>query len=1555
MLDEWLGPVPAGVAGELYIAGAGLARGYLDRAALTGERFIACPFGLSGERMYRTGDLVHWTADGSLVFCGRTDDQLKIRGFRIEPGEVEAVLAACPGVARSAVVAREDLPGDKRLVGYIVPAAGPGGNGSAAALAAEVREHAAGRLPEYLVPAAVMVLDELPLTATGKLDKAALPAPDYGTGVAARRAPAGVVEEILCAAFADVLGLESVGTGDDFFALGGHSLLAVRLASRVRAVLGIELAVRVLFEAPTPAGLAGRLAEAGPARLPLTERSRPDRVPLSFAQQRLWFMSQLEESGAVYNSPVALRLDGELEAGTLAAALADVIGRHEVLRTVFPASDGEPYQRVLPAAELDWQLLVAQAGEDELPGVLAQAAAEPFDLGAEIPVRARLLAVGPRSHVLLVVIHHIATDDWSTAVLARDLSAAYAARCSGAAPALAPLAVQYADYALWQRELLGDEGDPGSLLSRQVGFWRDALAGAPQELVLPADRPRPAVPGYRGHRVPLEVPAQVHRQLAALAREQGVTLFMVVQAALAVLLSRLGAGTDIPVGTVVAGRTDEGLDDLVGFFVNTLVLRTDVSGNPSFAELLGRVREFWLGALGNQDVPFERLVEVLAPERSLARHPLFQVMLTVQHSRAAAALLPGLRVSAVSAGTGTARFDLDVILAEVRDPAGLPAGLRGSVTAAAGLFDEGTAATLAGRIARVLAAVAADPRARTGQVQVLDEGERRRVLAGWNSGALTARASTTSAGFDPEITVAELVGVRAGRMPDAVAVACGDVRVSYGELWERAVRLAGWLRQSGVGAESVVAVCLERGPEFVTVVLGVWLAGAAYVPLDPGYPAGRLEFMLADSGAGVLVSRRGVGGAQAGEGVVAVWLDDPVVAAGVAAVPAVVPAGVVRGDQLAYVIYTSGSTGVPNGVGISQGSAASLALTLRPVLAAGPGVRVLQFASFSFDASVLDVAVTLAAGATLVVASAAERAEPGLLAGLVRGAGVQVASVVPSLLGVLDPAGVPGLSRVLSGAEVLSERLAAAWGAGRVLVNTYGPTEATVMATAGVVDQGAGGPPIGLPLDNARVLVLDGWLGPVPEGVAGELYIAGAGVARGYLGRARLTAGRFVACPFGAAGERMYRTGDLARWSADGELVFCGRADEQVKVRGFRVEPGEVEAALAGCPGVAQAAVTVREDTPGDRRLVGYVVPVAGPEHGELARMAREHAAGRLPEYLVPSAVVVLAALPLTPSGKLDRAALPAPDYAAAEPDRGPATVAQEILCAVFAEVLGMERVGPYDSFFALGGHSLLAVRLASRVRTVLGVELTVRTLFEAATPAALAARLAAAGPARVPLAARMRPDRVPLSFAQRRLWFLGQLEGPGAVHHIAVALRLEGALDVVALEAALADVVGRHEVLRTVFPVAGGEPFQHVLEPGEAGWELAVAEVSEGELAGVVASVVAEPFDLAAGVPVRARLLVAGPRLYVLVVVIHHVATDGWSTGVLARELAVAYAARQEDREPGWVPLAVQYADYALWQRELLGDEDDPDSLLARQVGFWRDALAGAPAGWRSRPTGRG
>jgi non-ribosomal peptide synthetase component F/acyl carrier protein len=857
VLDEALRPVPAGATGELYVTGVQLARGYLGRSGLTAERFVACPFA-PGERMYRTGDLVRWTPGGELVFLGRSDDQVKVRGIRIEPGEIETVLAAHESVGRAAVAVR-----DERLVAYVVPAgvdAEPEGFGAA------IRELAARRLPEYMVPAAVVTLDELPLTVNGKLDRDALPAPEYTGGKG--RAPATVREATLCAAFAEVLGVAEIGVDDNFFELGGHSLQATRLVGRVRALLGAELRITDVFEAPTVAGLAVRIGDGGPARLPLGVRKRPERVPLSFAQRRLWLIGQIEGPSPTYNAPIVLGLSGDLDRGALKDALRDVLERHEALRTVFPAEDGEPYQRILRMDELSWDLPVIDVvrrpgsyarlrrpdgppappprpdgGTLDLAAAVAQAARHTFDLSAEAPVRAWLLRVGPDEHVLVVVVHHIAGDGWSMGPLARDVSLAYAARRAGRAPAWTPLPVQYADYALWQRELLGDDGDPRSLLARQVDYWRAALAGAPEELALPFDRRRPEVSSHRGFTAALAVPGAVHEQLREVARTTGVTVFMVLQAGLAVTLSRLGAGTDIPIGSAVAGRTDEALDDLVGCFVNTLVIRSDLTGNPTFAELLARVREASLGAYAHQDVPFERLVEELAPARSLARHPLFQVVLTKLNTSSSAAErrssapvldLPGLAVEPLPTARPAAKFDLDVMVEETFGDAGAPLGVRGTVTVAADLFDEPAAARIARYWTRVLSAVAADPSLPVGAVDLLDEAERHTILVEWNS----------AAAGPPRPSAPEMFAERAARTPDAVA-ADG---LTYRELDARADRLARWLRGQGVGEDSVVGVCLPRGAGLIAAVVGTWRAGAAYVWIDPAQPAGMIASAMLESG-----------------------------------------------------------------------------------------------------------------------------------------------------------------------------------------------------------------------------------------------------------------------------------------------------------------------------------------------------------------------------------------------------------------------------------------------------------------------------------------------------------------------------------------------------------------------------------------------------------------------------------------------------------------------------------------------------------------------------------
>ena len=1038
-------------------------------------------------------------------------------------------------------------------------------------------------------------------------------------------------------------------------------------------------------------------------------------IPLSFAQRRLWFLWQYEGPSATYNIPVILRLDGDLDRMALAAALGDVTARHEVLRTVFPMTeDGEPYQQILPPAEQD--LAVREVAETEVDQAVTELTGEPFDLATQVPLRSRLLTTGPRSHVLVLVLHHVAGDGWSLRPLARDLATAYAARRQGTEPDWEPLPVQYADYTLWQRDLLGGADDPDSVLAEQVAYWRQALAGSPAELALPGAGPRPAVAGYRGHSAALPVPAEVHRDLTELARSRGATLFMVVHAAVAALLSRLGAGTDLPLGSPVAGRTDPALDDLVGFFVNTLVLRTDTSGDPTFEQVLGRVRERALEALDHQDVPFEHLVEVLAPDRSLARHPLFQVMVAVQNNASPSLPLPGLDISLMPGGPAAARFDVELTVTENFAADGAPAGLGLSVTISDDLFDPATAQTLGARLTRLLTAVAADPAVRIRDIDLLDPAERHQVLSAWND---TTREV-------PDLTWPELVEAQAARTPWAPAVVSGNHMLTYAGLNRQANRLARLLVCDGAGPEQVVAVAMERSALMVTALLAVMKTGAAYLPVDPAYPAERISFLLDDSRPVLAVTDQRSADAVADLLPVLV-ADDPDTAAELAAQDA---SELEDGDRInplrpghpAYVIYTSGSTGTPKGVTVTHAGIPGFAQSELDRFAVTSQARVLQFAAAGFDASVLEMVMAFAAGATLVVPP------PGPLTGdtlaaVLHDQHVTHALISPSALASLDTTDFPDLATLIVGGEACGPDLVARWAPGRRMVNAYGPTEATVMvSTSAPLQPAKTAPPIGRPVDNTRLYVLDRWLRPVPPGVAGELYATSPGLARGYGNRPGLTAERFTACPF-VPGKRMYRTGDLVRWTPGGQLEYLGRADDQVKVRGFRIELGEIESVLAAHPAVAQAVVTVRQDTPGDKRLAGYVVPdTAATEPGDgLAQDVRQFAASRLPAWMVPAAVTVLDAMPLNVNGKVDRTALPAPDYAAGPATRGPATVREEIICAAFAAVLGVDRVGAEDSFFELGGHSLLAVTLAQRLREA-GLTVPVRELFRAPTPAALAA-----------------------------------------------------------------------------------------------------------------------------------------------------------------------------------------------------------------------------------------
>jgi amino acid adenylation domain-containing protein len=1267
---------------------------------------------------------------------------------------------------------------------------------------------------------------------------------------------------------------------------------------------------------------------------------------LSFAQQRLWFLEQFHGPGTAYNLPFAWRLHGRLDAGALTAALNDVVARHESLRTVFAAEDGQPYQRVLLPGRVTVPPTITTAKPAELPGLMDAAARHEFNLASELPVRASVFTLSQDEHVLVLLCHHIAADGWSMQVLMTDLAAAYVARRDGRQPDWPDLPVQYADYTLWQRDLFGPDA-AGGVLAGQIQYWRDALAELPDELALPSDRPRPAEPSQRGGVVRWQLAdARLHAALADLAREHHATIFMILHAGLAALLSRMGAGTDIPLGAPVAGRTDEAVHDLVGLFVNSLVLRADLSADPTFAELLDRVRETVLAAQARQDVPFERLVEVLNPVRSPARHPLFQVMIADEDVAVTDWRMPGLRIESEPVPDVAAKFDLTLGFQQDRDAG----GISGSFEYAEDLFDQATVAALAGRLTRLLAQAVAGPARPVSDLDVLTADERRE-LAEWNDTARGIPAATVTGLFQEQVT----------RTPDATAVIYGGTHVSYADLNARANRLARHLKTLGAGPERLVAIAMPRSADMIVAVLGVLKTGAAYVPVDPAYPADRIAYMLADARP-VAVLTTALTGRDLPDRTPQVILDDPATIAAVARLGDADPGDVDRTAPLlpthpAYVIYTSGSTGRPKGVVIEHRSVIKLLAWARAEFSAADLATVLASTSLSFDVSVFEIFTPLTAGGRIEVV-------PSLLAladELGDPASERMISGVPSAIShVMSTSTISARARavVLAGEQLTSRAFSdirATWPGARIY-NIYGPTETTVYVTSWSSGDaaGPGSVPIGRPIWNTRALVLDERLRLVPPGVAGELYLAG-GLARGYLARPGLTAERFVACPFGSAGERMYRTGDLARWNRDGQIEYLGRVDDQVKVRGFRIELGEIEAVLATQPGVAQAAVTVRQDRPGDSTLVAYAVPVAG-RHVDPAQL-RAAAARALPGYMVPAAVVSLDRLPLTTSGKLDRRALPAPEYAAAAGGRAAATARERVLGEVFAQVLGIDKVGVDDSFFDLGGHSLLATRLVSRVRSALGVELPIRAVFDHPTVASLAEALDEARAARPALTrAVARPERLPLSFAQQRLWFLEQLDGPGTAYNLPYAWRLRGHLDTDAMKAALDDVVRRHESLRTVLAVADGQPYQHVIPAGAATVPVTVAPAGQDELAGLVDAAARHEFDLATELPLRAWLFTMAEQEHVLVLLCHHIASDGWSIRVLMADLATAYQARAEGREPDWPDLPVQYADYALWQRDLLSgtggpagargaDGDAADrGVLAGQVRYWQQALAGLP-----------
>ncbi|WP_063920716.1 amino acid adenylation domain-containing protein [Nocardia mikamii] len=1298
ILDTRLHPVPAGVVGELYLAGPAAARGYLNRTATTATRFVPCPAGEPGTRMYRTGDLVRWNTHGDIEFVGRNDFQVKVRGYRIELGEIDAVLDARADTAFAATIAHRQGNAPAMLVTYVVPAPG------ATPTATELTSALADALPPYMVPAAVMILDAIPLSPNGKLDRSALPEPVLHTETF--RAPASPVEEIVAGIFADLLGLDTtIGADDNFFDLGGNSLVATRAAARIGAALDTRVPVSMIFDAPTVAKLAARAeSHADTRRIALTEQSRPHHLPLSYAQQRMWFLNRFEPDTPAYSIPIVIRLTGRLDTDALHAAIGDVITRHEVLRTIYPAVDGEPTQKILPPADAVPPLAVTRIPETELPHTLSSLLATVFDVTTTVPLRIRLYDIGDDTWILALVVHHIAGDGSSLAPLARDLTIAYTARLDGDTPAWPPLPVQYADYALWQRTVLGADDDPDSLLHAQIDYWTTQLADAPTLLALPTDRPRPPVQTYAGAAVPLTVDPELHAGLQHIARAHNTTLFMVFHAALAAVLARLAGTDDITIGTPYAGRGEPELDDLVGMFVNTLVLRTHVGTDMTFTDLLEQVRDTDLAAFGHADVPFERLVQELNPARSHAHHPLFQVMLAFQNLTGTEFELPELTLSAVEADLDTSLFDLQITVSDSYDDHGGPVGMTGGITYARDLFDPDTVTAIVARLDRLLRALVADPAQLVHDVDLLDADERHNVVVRWNS---TQHALAT----DETLTSMFARAVPVHR--DRVAVTYDDLSLTYGQFSARVNRLARWLITRGVGPEKLVAVRMRRSLDQVTALYAVLAAGGGYVPVDPDLPADRIDYMLATADPVAVLS-------TLDDIDLSAFDDTPVTDRERRAS--------LRPDNTAYVLFTSGSTGRPKGVAVSHGAAANQIRWLSDEYGLTSADVVLQKTPATFDVSVWELFATLGVGARLVIARADGHTDPAYLAEIIAAQQITITSFVPSMLAVFAEAApartLTSLRALLVGGEAFGSDTVAA--VRRVLPdveldNLYGPTEFTVHVTSHRVtadDQGS--VPMGRPVWNARAYVLDARLNPVPPGVAGDLYLAGTQIARGYHARPGLTAERFVPDPYNDGG-RMYRTGDLVRRRRrDGELEYLGRTDFQVKLRGLRIELGEIETVLAEYPGVARAIAVVHSSEIA-AQLVGYLVPVAGATVDTDAVLA--HAAAELPNYMVPTTLMVLDTVPLTASGKLDRARLPEPVAAVGE-FREPSSWLEGEIARAFEHVLGVSHVGADDDFYALGGNSLRSVQVASELTKELDFEIPLGWMLSDPNPADLAKRI---------------------------------------------------------------------------------------------------------------------------------------------------------------------------------------------------------------------------------------
>ncbi|MFK8103154.1 MAG: non-ribosomal peptide synthase/polyketide synthase, partial [Saprospiraceae bacterium] len=1529
IVDQHLNLLPMGAKGELCLSGAGVAKGYLYRPELSEEKFLPNPFDVkSTNKFYRTGDLARWLPDGNLDFLGRMDTQVKIRGYRIELGEIEVALQQAPMLQEVVVLAKEAAGGGKMLVAYFTKHPDQESINQT-----EIRDYLKERLPEYMVPNMMMELEEMPLTPNGKVDKKALPHPDPSMlPTEAYVAPRNPLEEQLATIWSDLLQVQQIGVYDNFFELGGHSLLATRVISAIEQALSLRIEIKHLFAFPTIATLANCITGLAPSILlpALVVEERPDAIPLSFAQERLWFIDQLEGS-LHYHLPMVLAFDGKVDQVILNNAFQTIINRHEVLRTVFYEIDGQPFQKVLEKNR--WTLETVNGVGKDLDGLTKAAIETPFNLSKDHLLRAQLIKTSESTETLVLVVHHIVADGWSFSIFVKELIELYQASIEERQANLVELPVQYADYAIWQQTNIA-----GEVLAHKLRYWTNKLHQV-SPLNLPTDFNRPSVQQLNGATEHFQLDGDLLKEMKALAQANGASLFMTLLAGFKLMLYRYTGQDDICVGTPITNRTQSAVEPLIGFFLNTLAVRTELDPQASFTKLLAKVKETTLDAYANQEVPFEKIVDQLVKKRDRSRTPLFQVLFTLQNNPEIPTLeLGDLQLKAEAFDHDIANFDLTFNLTETSE------GINVEIEYCTDLFAAASIRRMAAHYRLLLSSVLKNPTQNLDQFEMLPAEEQQQLLVNFNDTAVT---------YPQDQTLVDLFEAQVVKTPTKTALSFEGVNLNYQDLEERINQLANYLITQGVKPDALVTVCLDRSLEMVITILAIQKAGASYVPIDPAYPEDRIHYILDDTATEWLITTKEraylLGDRKT---VTAILLEEQAaVIANASTEKPIVPRSV---DRIVYTIYTSGSTGNPKGVMITNQALVNFLSSMIKQLSVNTGdtlERLLAVTTYSFDIAYLELYMPLLTGAELVLASRAVAMDGFLLQELIAKHQPSFMQATPSTWQLLVDSGWTNEEEVviLSGGEAIKEKLKntlTQFGQKRVW-NLYGPTETTIWSTVKELSA-VTRINIGKPIANTQVYILRtaattttvSMEDLVPLGVVGELCIAGDGLAKSYLNRPALTAQKFIANPFSTDPEaRLYRTGDLARWLPNGEIECLGRMDDQVKVRGHRIELGEIETVLQQAQLVKECVVVAKEDTAGMKVLVAYLTSNE-KEDQVIQETLRSYLKTKLPAYMVPGMIIRLAQLPMTPNGKIDKKALPEPNATSVITAAyvAPRNELESLIVDVWKERLALPEIGVFDDFFELGGHSLLATRVVATLRQKLQKEITIKDFFEGATVASLATLLASQPTMQLlpKIVAQTRPANIPMSFSQERLWFIDQLQG--SVHyHMPVVLTINGALNVELLENALQTVINRHEVLRTVFLEAkDGLTYQSVLPKDQ--WNLGREEifgVTESALDEQIEKLLNQAFDLSKDHMLRATILTVSPKVHQLVLVLHHIASDGWSESILVEELLTVYDAQLNNRVPDLANLTIQYADYALWERQYLDG-----TILQQKLKYWESKL---------------